>query len=96
VLDFILIDCICFVHPHSKRISGLNVSQYSSSSSYQTALVGTIVQAFTFPTINSSQVTNLLVSAATSSGRRLSASSPSIVASHCNLLHYCRLLRLDT
>mmetsp|Transcript_6787 Transcript_6787/g.9485 ORF Transcript_6787/g.9485 Transcript_6787/m.9485 type:complete len:680 (+) Transcript_6787:417-2456(+) len=67
----------------SQSISGLNVSQYSSSSSYQTALVGTIVQAFTSPTINTSQVTNLLVSAGTSSGRRrLSASSSSIVVSY--------------
>lgn len=67
----------------SQSISGLNISQYSSSSTYQTVLIGTIVQAFASPTINSSQVINLLVSAGTSSRRRrLSTSSSSIVASY--------------
>ena len=63
-------------------IIGLTFSQYYSNSSYEKALVSTIVEAFSVPTnITAEQVLNLQI-AQNSGRRRLQSSSSSIFASY--------------
>ena len=62
----------------------MNISQYNSNSTYQNALVATIVDGFVSPNISADQVQNLAVSAGSRRNRRylISSSSQSIFASY--------------